>query len=166
MKYWKAAILFTIAILIQASLLNLVSIGGVTPNLLLCLVVVFSFLYEDELYGIIFGAVFGVAYDICFSSVTGYTAIALVLTSLMILIVREYANIENIINLWLVSVISLFLYYFVEWGLLHLAGNPLGIVPMLKILPWTGLYSIAVITCIYLVLIRKVIRYRKDRYFR
>ena len=88
MKYWKAAILFTIAFLIQASLLNLVSIGGVTPNLLLCLVVVFSFLYEDELYGIIFGAVFGVAYDICFSSVTGYTAIALVLTSLMILIVR------------------------------------------------------------------------------
>ena len=48
MKYWKAAILFTIAFLIQASLLNLVSIGGVTPNLLLCLVVVFSFLYEDD----------------------------------------------------------------------------------------------------------------------
>ena len=131
-----------------------------TPHLLSGVETVFEVVY------IIFGAVFGVAYDICFSSVTGYTAIALVLTSLMILIVREYANIENIINLWLVSVISLFLYYFVEWGLLHLAGNPLGIVPMLKILPWTGLYSIAVITCIYLVLIRKVIRYRKDRYFR
>lgn len=166
MKYWKAAILFTIAFLIQASLLNLVSIGGVTPNLLLCLVVVFSFLYEDEMYGMIFGAVFGVAYDICFSTVTGHSAIALVITSLMILIVREYANIENIINLWLVSLASLVLYYAADWLLLHLAGHPAGIMSMLKLLPWTGLYSIAVITGIYLVLIRKVIRHRKDRYFR
>ena len=166
MRYWKAAIFFITAFLIQSSLLNLISICGVTPNLLLCLVVVFSFLYEDEMYGIIFGAVFGVLYDVCFSTAAGHTAIALVLTALMILIVREYANVENIINLWVVSAVSLVLFYTADWGLLHLTGNPSGIIIMLKILPWTGLYSMVVITAIYLVLIRKVIRHRKDRYFR
>ena len=81
MRYWKAAAAFLVAFLIQTSLLNIISIKGYTPNLLLCLVVVFSFLYEDGLYGIIFGAVFGLLYDICFSSGRGPTALALVATS-------------------------------------------------------------------------------------
>ena len=64
MRYWKAGIIFIIAFLIQPSLLNMISIGGYTPNLLLCLVVIFSFIYEEEMYGIVYGAVFGVLYDI------------------------------------------------------------------------------------------------------
>lgn len=166
MRYWKAAAAFLVAFLIQTSLLNIISIKGYTPNLLLCLVVVFSFLYEDGLYGIIFGAVFGLLYDICFSSVLGPTALALVVTSVVILIVREFANIENIVNMWIVAVFSLVIFYFVSWSLFRLGGNPEGFLYVIKRLPWTGLYSIAVITAIYLVLIRKVTKHRKDRYFR
>lgn len=166
MRYWKAAIVFAAAFLVQTSLLNMLSIKGFTPNLILCLVVVFSFLYEEEMYGIIFGAVFGVLYDICFSAVIGPTAIALVVTAIVILIVREYANIENIINLWVVSVLSLGIFYVISWALFRLSGNPLGIVYVLKGLPWTGLYSLVVITAIYLILIRRVVKHRKDRYFR
>lgn len=166
MRYWKAAAAFLVAFLIHTSLLNIISIKGYTPNLLLCLVVVFSFLYEDGLYGIIFGAVFGLLYDICFSSVLGPTALALVATSVVILIVREFANIENIVNMWIVAAVSLVIFYFVSWGLFHIGGNPEGFIYVLKRLPWTGLYSVAVITAIYLILIRKVTKHRKDRYFR
>ena len=96
----------------------------------------------------------------------GPTALALLTTSAVILIVREFANIENIVNLWIVSVLSLFIYYLVGWGLFRLGGNPKGFIYVLKMLPWTGLYSMAVITAVYLVLIRKVAKHRKDRYFR
>ena len=166
MRYWKAAIAFAAAFLIQTSLLNLISIKGYTPNLLFCLVVVFSFLYEDELYGLIFGALFGVMYDICFSIVIGPTALALTVTAVFVLVVREYANIENIMNLWFVSIVSLFLFYLISWSLLHATGNPEGVVFVLRKLPWTGLYSVAVITGIYFILIRKKTRHLKDRYFR
>ena len=166
MRYWKAAIAFAAAFLIQTSLLNLISIKGYTPNLLFCLVVVFSFLYEDELYGLIFGALFGVMYDICFSIVIGPTALALTVTAVFVLVVREYANIENIMNLWFVSIVSLFLFYLISWSLLHATGNPEGFVFVLRELPWTGLYSVAVITGIYFILIRKKTRHLKDRYFR
>lgn len=166
MRYWKAGAAFVVAFLIQTSLLNIISIKGYTPNLLLCLVIVFSFLYEDGLYGIVFGAGFGLLYDICFSSVLGPTALALVVTSVVILIVREFANIENIVNMWIVAVFSLVIFYFVSWSLFRLGGNPEGFLYVIKRLPWTGLYSIAVITAIYLVLIRKVTKHRKDRYFR
>lgn len=50
MRYWKAGIFFLIAFFTQNSLLNMVNIGGYTPNLLLCLVVIFSFLYEKDMY--------------------------------------------------------------------------------------------------------------------
>ena len=166
MRYWKVGAAFTAAFIVQTSLLNVISIKGYTPNLLLCLVVVCTFLYEDGRYGIIFGAAFGLLYDVCFSSVLGPTALALLTTSAVILIVREFANIENIVNLWIVSVLSLFIYYLVGWGLFRLGGNPQGFIYVLKMLPWTGLYSMAVITAVYLVLIRKVAKHRKDRYFR
>ena len=166
MKYWKAGLAFLTAFLIQTSLLNGISIGGYTPNLLLCLVIVFSFLYEEDMYGVVYGAVFGVIYDICYNYIIGPTPIALVLVAIFILIVREYANIENIINLWFVSVISLAGYYLVHWGLCHIGGNPVGLVYALRDLPGIGIYSLAVVTLIYLILIRKVAKHRKDRYFR
>ena len=89
MNYWKAGIMFLIAFLIQTSLLNLVMIHGYTPHLILCLVIVLSFLYENRMYGVVFGAAFGVLYDICFSNFTGPTGISLVVVAIVILILRE-----------------------------------------------------------------------------
>ena len=77
MKSWKAGIFFLIAFFIQCSFLNVISIAGYTPNLLLCLVIVFSFLYEEQIYGLLYGVLFGVFYDICFADVVGPTPIAL-----------------------------------------------------------------------------------------
>ena len=51
MRYWKAGVIFLIAFLIQPSFLNLINIAGYTPNLLLCLTVIFTFLYDGEYYG-------------------------------------------------------------------------------------------------------------------
>ncbi len=166
MKSWKAGIFFLIAFFIQCSFLNVISIAGYTPNLLLCLVIVFSFLYEEQIYGLLYGAMFGVFYDICFADVVGPTPIALVLVALVIFVLREYANIENIVNMWVTSLLSILLYYALNWSLQHLAGNPIGLLYVLKTLPWITLYSLSLMTVLYLILLRKMTRHRKDRYFR
>ena len=156
MKSWKAGIFFLIAFFIKCSFLNVISIAGYTPNLLLCLVIVFSFLYEEQIYGLLYGAMFGVFYDICFA----------VLVALVIFVLREYANIENIVNMWVTSLLSILLYYALNWGLQHLAGNPIGLLYVLKTLPWITLYALSLMTVLYLILLRKMTRHRKDRYFR
>lgn len=166
MKSWKAGIFFLIAFFIQCSFLNVISIAGYTPNLLLCLVIVFSFLYEEQIYGLLYGVLFGVFYDICFADVVGPTPIALVLVALVIFVLREYANIENIVNMWVTSLLSILFYYALNWGLQHLAGNPIGLLYVLKTLPWITLYSLPLMTVLYLILLRKMTRHRKDRYFR
>ena len=166
MKSWKAGIFFLIAFFIQCSFLNVISIAGYTPNLLLCLVIVFSFLYEEQIYGLLYGVLFGVFYDICFADVVGPTTIALVLVALVIFVLREYANIENIVNMWVTSLLSILFYYALNWGLQHLAGNPIGLLYVLKTLPWITLYALSLMTVLYLILLRKMTRHRKDRYFR
>ena len=166
MKSWKAGIFFLIAFFIQCSFLNVISIAGYTPNLLLCLVIVFSFLYEEQIYGLLYGVLFGVFYDICFADVVGPTPIALVLVALVIFVLREYANIENIVNMWVTSLLSILFYYALNWGLQHLAGNPIGLLYELKTLPRITLYALSLMTVLYLILLRKMTRHRKDRYFR
>ena len=166
MKSWKAGIFFLIAFFIQCSFLNVISIAGYTPNLLLCLVIVFSFLYEEQIYGLLYGVLFGVFYDICFADVVGPTPIALVLVALVIFVLREYANIENIVNMWVTSLLSILFYYALNWALQHLAGNPIGLLYVLKTLPWLTLYALSLMTVLYLILLRKMTRHRKDRYFR
>ena len=150
MRYWKAGLIFLIAFLIQPSLLNMINIGGYTPNLLLCLVVIFSFIYEEEMYGIVFGSFFGVLYDVCYSDVIGPAPIAFLVVAVGIMMAREYVNIENIFNMWIVSILSFCTYYLINWGLFKIAGSPAGLLYVLSYSIWVICYSMVVITIMYL----------------
>ncbi len=165
MKYWKAGLAFLVAFLIQGSILNMVSIFGNVPNVLLCLVVIFSFLYDKELYGILYGALFGILYDICYSYVIGPTAIAFVLVAVAVMLLRYYANMENTVSMAVVSMIAFVLYYILNWVLYSIAGNPLGLGYALVNEIGTMVYSLLVITVMYKVMIKDVVKHHKDRYF-
>ena len=166
MRYLRIGAVFLIAFLVQPSLLNVINIQGYTPNLILCMTILYTFLYEDDMYGVVFGAVFGVLYDIMYSNVIGPMPISLVIVAIGIVFVREYTNIENIINMWAVSIVSLLAYYFMNWGLHHLAGNPVGLALVFERVPWIALYSLVIITILYKIIIRRVIRHHKDKYVR
>ena len=166
MRYLRIGAVFLIAFLIQPSLLNIINIGGYTPNLILCMTILYTFLYEEDIYGVVFGAVFGVLYDMMYSNVIGPMPISLVLVAIGIVIVREFTNIENIINMWAVSLVSVLAYYFMNWGLHHLAGNPVGIAVVFHQVPVIAFYSLVIITVMYMMLIRRVIRHHRDRYVR
>ena len=166
MRYLRIGAVFLIAFLIQPSLLNVINIGGYTPNLILCMTVLYTYLYEEDIYGVVFGAVFGVLYDVMYSNVIGPMPISLVLVSIGIVVIREFTNIENIINMWAVSIVSVLAYYFMNWGLHHLAGNPVGFAVVFQQVPAIALYSLVIITVMYFILIKRVIRHHRDRYVR
>ena len=166
MRYLRIGAVFLIAFLIQPSLLNIINIHGYTPNLILCMTILYTFLYEEDIYGVIFGALFGVLYDMMYSNVIGPMPISLVLVAIGIVVIRELTNIENIINMWAVSVVSVIAYYFINWGLHHLAGNPVGFAVVFQQVPYIVLYSLVIITVMYKILIKRVIRHHRDRYVR
>lgn len=70
MKNWQMFILYLAAFLLQPFLYNLIPVLGGNVNLLLCMTVIFTLLYEDT-QGIFFGAVFGLLYDLFFGMYAG-----------------------------------------------------------------------------------------------
>lgn len=165
MSYLKAGATFLVAFLMQGSLLNLFSISGHTPNLLLGLVVILSFLYEKELYGILYGALFGLLCDVCYSDIIGPTPIAFVLTAVVVLFMRYYANVENSVSMSVVSLIAFLIYYIINWGLYFIAGTPIGLGYVIanSIIPIV--YTLVFVFIVYKVLIKDVVKHHKDRYF-
>ena len=165
MKYWQAAIWFIGALIFQPFLYNLAPGFGITPNLILCLTVIFTFLYEDKLFGIILGSTFGLIYDICYGQFVGVAAFDLALVATIILILREWTNVENIFTVVVIGLISTWFYNTVYWVIMHFAGSPYGYLFVLSKMPWYALLNLIVIMIVYFILIKRVVKHRRDRYF-
>ena len=166
MNYLKVGIGFLIAFLMQNSFINLFSIDGHTPNLLLAMVLTLSFVYETEVYGIAFGAAFGVLYDICWSGVVGPTPIALVVVSFLILFEREYVNRDNRLIACCSFAIAVFLFYSLYWCLQSIAENTVGYWHSIVLISGSGVYTIAVTIILFLLLLRFDKKLNRDRVFK
>ena len=166
MKYRYAVCLFSVAFIIQTTLMNVISIYGVTPNLLLCLVVVFSFLYDENNCGLVLGVIFGLFYDVCFSEYVGIAALAFLVISLGIMLVNIVMNKEAIISVVIVSAAATIAYALIYWSIMALLGSNYSFYYMIKFLPLYVLYNTAVVTALYLLMIKRVIRHHYDRYYK
>jgi len=166
MKYRYAACLFFVAFIIQTTLVNVISVYGATPNLLLCLVVIFSFLYDENNCGLVLGVVFGLLYDICFTEYVGIAALAFLIISLGIMLVNIVMNKEALLSVIIVSAAATVLYALFYWSIMAMLGSGYSFYYMLKSVPLQVLYNAVVVTALYMAMIRRVIKHHYDRYYR
>ena len=166
MKYKYAAIMFFVAFIIQTTLMNAFSVFEVTPNLLLCLVVIFSFLYDENNYGVVLGVVFGLLYDICFSQYIGPAALAFLVISLSIMLVNVVMNKEAVFSVIIIAAAATVIYTLIYWGIMAMLGSNYSFLYMINFLPMYILYNTVIVTLLYYLMIKKVIRYHQDRYYK
>ena len=166
MRYFHGFILYLAAFFLQPFLQNLIPPLGNHLNLLLCLTVVLTFVYDEKLTGIFFGFIFALLHDIVFGYYLGPAVLAVTAAGIAVLILREFTNIENIFNALFMMLFSTWLYATVYWGVYRILGSPYSYVYAMKTLPFTLLFNCIAAAVLYLVLIKKVIKHRRDRYFR
>lgn len=166
MKYWQGLILYVAAFFLQPFLQNLIPVFGNHINLLLCLTVVLTFVYDEVLPGIFFGFIFGLLHDLVFGIYLGPGTIALMVSGITVLILREFANIENIFNALFMMLLSTWLYATVYWGIYYVLGSPYSYLYAMKTLPLQLLFHCIIAAGLYFVLIKRVMKHRRDRYFR
>jgi rod shape-determining protein MreD len=162
MKYYIAIPVFLLAFLIQTTVLYHVTIFGYTPNLLLCLVIVFSFLYEEH-YGLILGLAFGAMLDVSTSWYFGVQTITFLLTYTFVTLLRRVFNHETLLPDMLMAVIATPLNVFFVWGVYRLAGSPMTVMIPLRSLPVLVISQCILTGVLHLIFVRSVIRYRRDR---
>ena len=166
MKYFWSFLMFLICTVIQGNLINLIEIFNITPNLILCLVVMFSFLYNGEYHGIIWGTVFGLISDILYMPYTGVSALAYFIIALAVIFASDVFNRDNVVNNILVSVAATLAFNVITFTILKIMGSDIHIISMIKCLPMIFIYNAIVTVILYQIFIRKVVRFRNDRHFR
>ena len=166
MKYRYATCLFLLAYISQTTLMNIVSVAGVTPNLLLCLVVIFSFMYDEKKYGIVLGVIFGLLYDIAFAQYVGIAALAFLIIAIAIMAVRIVMSKETVFSIVIIGSASTAVYTLIYWAIMALLGSNWSFMVMLSFLPVSVAYNTVVIVILYCLMIKRVTRHYEDRYYK
>ena len=164
MKYRNALLFFIIGFLLQSTSFLNFSIIGTTPNFILCLTVLFSFLYKGY-QGIIFGIIFGLLQDIGFSILIGPSALIYFLIALIMGEVRHYLHRDSILNIFFASVIGTILYYVSSWSILMVFKGNYSFLYMARNLPTLLAAHFILMVVFYLIVGKRSIRYPKDRFY-
>jgi len=165
MHWYFAVIFFLAAFFIQTAMLWKWPIYGFSPNLLLCIVVVFSFMY-DERYGLVYGLAAGALLDVTTSMYFGPQTLTFFIAYIAAGRMRLVFNQEKIIPDVLVALIVTPIYALLMWGSVRLTGNPKNISYMLESLPVLLVMHALLTALFHLLLVRSIIRHRRDRRYK
>lgn len=163
MKYRYSFLIFFIAFILQSTVMNHFGVFQMSPNLILCLVVIFSFLYEGS-HGIIFGLAFGLMNDICFAEIIGIASLSNFAAALLCIEMKRYLYKDSIISVMIVSSIGTVGYALFYWGVYRILGYGFDFLFLLEKEAVLLIYHIAVTLAIYQIVSRSVIKHRGDRY--
>ena len=96
MKFRYSFLTFLIAFILQTTVMNHFGIFQMSPNLILCLVVIYSFLYQG-FNGIINGILFGLLLDVCFAEIIGVAALSNFIVALICIELKRYLNKDSLV---------------------------------------------------------------------
>jgi len=163
MKYRYGFIAFFIAFILQSTILHNIALFGIAPNLILVLVIVFSFLF-DELHGIIFGILFGLLQDVFFSDIVGISSACYFLIALAITEAKRFLYRDNILSVVFISAGGTLVYNLMYWTISRVFGGIHQFLFMLAKQPISIIYNMVLILILYWIIVRKVIKYRGFKY--
>ena len=164
MKTRTAVIIFILAFAVQTTVLRYIAFNHVAPNLLLCLVIVFSFLY-DKPFGILLGVIFGFFWDLSFGVYIGVSSIGLLIVALTMILLRKPFNAESLLPAMLGGLLGSVMYSVIYLGVYKLLGAPHSIYYLMKPQPYLIAYNLITVMLMQLVLRRSVIRKKKTEYY-
>lgn len=166
MKYWQAFLFYLAAFVLQPFLYGIIPSAGINLNMILCLTVVFTFVYDEVFPGLFFGPIFGLLTDIMYGQYIGTAAFAIAIAGVIVFLVKIYFNNENVVNAIIMLIASTWIFFTVMWIIYNLSDNSYSYLYALKGLPVQLILNTVAGTLLYLVLIKKAVKHRRDRYFK
>lgn len=163
MKIRYAAIMFFLALILQGTFLNLISIFGITPNLILCLIAAFSFIYGEYKIAII-GIAFGLLLDVNTGIYLGVSSFSFFTVSFMIILLRESINRDNPASAIIIGIVATTVSNGIHYFVNRCFGVSQSFFYWAQLQPFYIVYNCIVIFILYLILIKKVTKHRNDRY--
>lgn len=165
MKQRYIFLLFFVAFLLQSTVLIHFRILGTTPNLILCLVVLLSFL-RDGFEGAGFGIAFGLLQDVCFGQLVGIASISYFLVAIGILFIKHLLYQDNIVSILVITLAATVLYNLIYWSVLFIFNGHYHFLYMAKTLPILIIWNCVVNSVYYIFLGKRLEKNPRDKYVR
>lgn len=131
MSYKKAGLMYAIALVLQFSLLNIIAINGVTPNLILCLMIFITYKYNDGFQPALLAIPFALLSDLMGGQYIGVGALSLFILGITVNYVGRGLNRETIWTLLTVSALGTVFYNLLYWLIMSILGNASTILDLL-----------------------------------
>jgi rod shape-determining protein MreD len=163
LRYRYSFLMFLIAFILQATIMNHFSIFHMSPNLILCFVVIFSFLYPGY-HGAIHGILFGLMIDICYATIIGVSALSNFSVYLICIEMKRYLNKDSMVSVMIASVTGTVVYALLYWSAYKILGYSYNFLFMLQKEAVLIIYHLIITMLIYQVVSRRIIKHRGDRY--
>lgn len=165
-KHRHVFLIYLAAFLLQPFLQNLIPVIGNNLNLILCLTVMLVFVYESPGQGVFFGSVFALLSDLFYGQYTGVSALVMVITAVAVYGLKYFSHIENFANAIIFMAGATLLYAGLYWGVYAAIGSTYTLGYALQYVLLQAVLNSVVGLGIYFVFVRRVIKHRRDRYYR
>lgn len=166
MKTRYVIAMFVVAFLIQTTFLNLFSIGGRGVNLLLTLLLVFIYLYDEHVEALAVATAASFLYDVCFSQYLGVSALSTLLVGILAIMVKRVVKGDDIRIVLMMAAAGTLLYNLVFWAVMAIGGHACGFMYMMERQPAYVIFNLAA-SCILFFGFKKLgRRKRRSRYYR
>jgi rod shape-determining protein MreD len=163
MRYLYAIPIFLFIFILQTTFTRLVD-GFNGPNLLLCLVVVFSFLYY-RLFGLILGCSFGILLDIVSKPIVGIESLTLIIAFIIPVVMRLFFSEEKLIPCVFAGLLATTLNIFIKLGIYKFSGFSLGVFDAVIALRNELILNSIVIIIFHIIFVKSIIKFKKDKRF-
>ena len=162
MRIYKLIPAMIIAFVLQLSLVNGISVAGVTPSVILVLEMITIFLFSDEIRCIIASVIVGFALDATVGSYMGVYGLTLFLVALFTRYYKELCNNENKLSLVPLTLIGTIIYNVVPLAFYAMADMSVSIIKIAKFIGVGFILNLILMYIMYLFMIKKA-SYRPKR---
>ena len=97
--------------------------------------------------------------------VVGISALLYFVIALAVMFSREILNKENVGTVLLMTGVATFAFNLLTWCMYWVLGDGTSIMTMLRTQPLQIAWNLVIVSILYAVVIRKVIKHRRDRFY-
>lgn len=162
MSYLRLIIIFALAGLLQPTIVNVLSINGMTVSLPLCFGTVITYIYQKEERAVTASAAAFLSVDILVSQIIGIQALSGVAALCTVLLYKRFVNPENKLSILPLMILSTVVFNMSMWIILGWFGNIMDIGTVFSCL-WTTICLNTIFAFIlYLLMNARAIRINRE----
>ena len=165
MSFKRVLLLFALCFLAQLSVVNLITFRNLGPDLIMCMMIAITYLYDDGYRSIPFALVFGLLLDVCAHQYIGITPLIYLVVGIIATAGQDLAGTaEKLVTMAVTGAVCTVVFQTLYAIAMKILGDPAGVLYIIEKEPIFIIYNVLVLSVMFGLMHTKAEEYHNDRY--